>query len=954
MERKKILIVDDDEMLCEIFQKLFEDNGYYCTFAPDIKKARELINANVFDLILCDIHLPDGSGLDFIRPVREEHPETAVIIITGTNDLQKAKIALEMGINRYIIKPISLKQLLIIVENTLRKQEVDNAQQSYHTELENLVREKTSELQDTVEHLTESKEELIRSKKALQSKHFFLQTLLNAIPNPIFCRDRNGIFVKCNSAFESVIGLTKEEIVGKTVFDIDAEDLTKYLHESDIEMIREPGKRFFEISIPLADGKIHDFLICEGTFSNENEDIVGLVSSAINITELKTAQEKLIESEARFRNLIEGSIQGIIIYKNFKAVFVNQTFGDIYGYTIKEIEEMENVFAFVAHEEHSRVTGYIDRILRGKDNFLQIEIEGVRKDGTKIWLDNIICLVDWGGESAIQVTVSDITRRRKYEDALMASEEKFRAISDSAGDAIAMTDLDGFFTYWNQSAERISHYSKDEVLGKNYNDFLIPERYRAELEQLFKCLNNDKKLRPKNKWIEIAAIRKGGEEYPIEMSLTTVNIMGTLNTVAIVREITDRKKAEALLKLAHAELKMQMNGISSILIGISDSNIITEWNKVAENSTGISAKVVLGKPIGECEIAWEKNKVLKGIATCSKKRQSVVIEDVRYTRADGKERFLRITLSSLKVIEGIPHAILLLGDDVTKRKDLEFQLSQARKLESIGQLAAGIAHEINTPTQYIGDNTRFLQEASSDLGSVFGQYDRLLQAVKKGTPTDKIVRDLEEIIEEVDVAYLREEIPKAIEQALDGVDRVSKIVHSMKEFSHPGANEKTAVDLNKALESTITVARNEWKYVADMETDFDNSLPLVHCVPGEINQVFLNMITNAAHAIGEVVKNGDNGKGKIIISTRGNGDSAEICIKDTGSGIPVALRHRIFDPFFTTKKVGKGTGQGLSISHSVVTEKHGGSINFETGEGQGTTFTIQLPIGEQGTNGANI
>jgi len=323
----------------------------------------------------------------------------------------------------------------------------------------------------------------------------------------------------------------------------------------------------------------------------------------------------------------------------------------------------------------------------------------------------------------------------------------------------------------------------------------------------------------------------------------------------------------------------------------------------------------------------------------------MVIEDVQYTRADGKERFLRITLSSIKAIDGIPHAILLMGDDVTKRKDLESRLSQARKLESIGQLAAGIAHEINTPTQYIGDNTRFLQEVFLDLGSVLGQYDRLLQAVKKGTPTDKIVRDLEEIREEVDITYLREEIPKAIDQALDGVDRVSTIVHSMKAFSHPGANEKTAVDLNKALESTITVARNEWKYVADMETDFDNSLPLVHCMPGEINQVFLNMITNAVHAIGELVKNGDNGKGKIIVSTRSNGDSAEICIKDTGSGIPIALRHRIFDPFFTTKDVGKGTGQGLSISHSVVTEKHGGSINFETEEGQGTVFTIQLPIG---------
>ena len=167
----------------------------------------------------------------------------------------------------------------------------------------------------------------------------------------------------------------------------------------------------------------------------------------------------------------------------------------------------------------------------------------------------------------------------------------------------------------------------------------------------------------------------------------------------------------------------------------------------------------------------------------------------------------------------------------------------------------------------------------------------------------------------------------------------------MKEFSHPGKNEKTSIDLNKAIESTTTVARNEWKYVADMVTRFDPELPFVPCLPGEFNQVILNMIINATHAIAER-GNGPAGKGTITISTHAQGQFAEIRISDTGAGIPENIRTKIFDPFFTTKEVGKGTGQGLAISRSVIVDKHGGSIHFETEVGQGTTFIIKLPLSD--------
>jgi PAS domain S-box-containing protein len=271
--------------------------------------------------------------------------------------------------------------------------------------------------------------------------------------------------------------------------------------------------------------------------------------------------------------------------------------------------------------------------------------------------------------------------------------------------------------------------------------------------------------------------------------------------------------------------------------------------------------------------------------------------------------------------------------DVTERRQLERQLAQSQRLESIGQLAAGIAHEINTPIQYIGDNANFLDGAFQDLVKLTSATDRVA-ATEPSAKSDK------------ELAYLCEEIPKAIQQMTQGVDHVARIVRAMKEFSHPGPVDKAPTDINRAIESTVLVSRNEWKYCADLTTDLDWELPEVPCIAGELKQVILNLIVNAAHAITDVV--GATGrKGLIQVSTRQARGCAEIRIHDTGTGIPEAIRSKIFDPFFTTKEVGKGTGQGLAIAHSIIVQKHQGEITFETETGVGTTFCIRLPLGQE-------
>jgi PAS domain S-box-containing protein len=287
-------------------------------------------------------------------------------------------------------------------------------------------------------------------------------------------------------------------------------------------------------------------------------------------------------------------------------------------------------------------------------------------------------------------------------------------------------------------------------------------------------------------------------------------------------------------------------------------------------------------------------------------------------------------------------AHLAIAQDVTERNRLEVDLRHAQKLEAVGSLAAGIAHEINTPIQFVGDNARFLQDAFTDLTKVLDRYHHLRDAVANGGAGREMVEGVAEAEKAADMDYLLEEIPNALAQSLEGVTRVATIVRAMKEFAHPDQREKTATDLNKALESTLIVARNEIKYVADAQTDFGN-LPLVLCHGGDMNQVFLNLLVNAAHAIQERVR-GSNRRGVIGVQTRQEGGHALISISDTGCGIPENIRAKIFEPFFTTKEVGRGTGQGLAIARSIVVEKHGGTLTFASEVGKGTTFYIRLPL----------
>ena len=280
-----------------------------------------------------------------------------------------------------------------------------------------------------------------------------------------------------------------------------------------------------------------------------------------------------------------------------------------------------------------------------------------------------------------------------------------------------------------------------------------------------------------------------------------------------------------------------------------------------------------------------------------------------------------------------------LREEMRQREEMEIELRLAQEREALGLLSAGIAHEINTPIQFIGDSLSFIQDAADDLRQAARQVTDLLDL-----KNPEIKQKLLSINENYDLEYLIDRVPESIERAISGVNRVSSIVKSMKAFSHHDVSVKNFANINEAIENTLIVTRNEYKMVAKMETHLGD-IPELYCSVGDLNQVFLNLIVNAAQAITQRFNDDKNTTlGKITITTRKIANQLVIVIADNGCGIPSTIIERIFDPFFTTKSIGKGSGQGLALCHRVVVNQHGGKIKVDSTPGQGAEFRIYLPI----------
>ncbi len=415
-------------------------------------------------------------------------------------------------------------------------------------------------------------------------------------------------------------------------------------------------------------------------------------------------------------------------------------------------------------------------------------------------------------------------------------------------------------------------------------------------------------------------------------------------------DIIRRREAEKIISEENEKKSVIMSSIPSILIILDREERVTDWNKTAAEAFGLSRAQAIGHRISALNLGGNVPQVFMN----PESDNAMVFPEVRYKRADDQVGIVHFTASFLQNAEGEIVGSVLLGRDVLVDMQRQNEDLHAQKMESIGQLSAGIAHEINTPIQYVGDNVRFLRDAYTDIQKLLDVHGELLEVIDNGCTDDlhKMVEKVRVLKEEIDLDFVLEESGPACVQALEGVQRVAKIVAAMRSFSHQGQeDEKVATDINQCIENTTLVARNEYKYVAELILNLDAHLPQISCVTGAINQVFLNILVNAAHAIEEKIgRDRAEEKGIITITTGMSGDMIFIRFADSGTGVPESILHKVFDPFFTTKKIGKGTGQGMALSHRIIVEEHCGKIEVANCPEGGAEFSVYLPIKGCGDN----
>ncbi len=648
----------------------------------------------------------------------------------------------------------------------------------------------------------------------------------------------------------------------------------------------------------------------------------------------KRAQGRLQESEAKFRRILTnlpdiawtGDAEGHIQYTSPKVETV-------LGWTKQEI--CDGGIAFTMERVHPEDVEHVqiaadDLFVRGIPE--DVEFRWRRKDDSWTWLRCRASAYQVNGVMFADGVLTDISLRKQAVLDLQAKTAFLEAQTDATIDGILVVNSEGrsilrnrrFNEIFSVPLELLEMQEDAPLLQHVVSLAKDPDAFLARVQYLY--------MHPDETGQEEIELANGTvlDRYSSPVTGSNGQHYGRIWTF---RDITERKRNEN--KLRQLSAAVEQSPVSVVITDVQGS--ISYVNPKFTELTGYSAAEIQGKnprilksgysPPEMYAVLWET------IRAGGEWRG-----EFRNRRKNGELFWEAATISPIFDADGSISHFLAVKEDITHRLALESELRHAQKLEAIGQLAAGIAHEINTPIQFVADNLTFLEEACGSVMPLLESSTAALRALSSETAAQ-----IDEAAKRCDLDFLREEVPRAIEQSLDGARRVATIVRAMKEFSHPDLTCKRHFDLNQGIDSTITIARNEWKYVAEMATDFDPALPPLLCYPGDVNQVVLNLIVNAAYAIrdrGEPSK-----KGQITVRTRRRGEFAEIAVSDTGVGIPREIQGRIFEPFFTTREVGSGTGQGLALAHSVVVRKHGGKIWFETEPGRGTTFFVHLPTG---------
>ncbi|CAA7613724.1 PAS domain S-box protein [Magnetospirillum sp. SS-4] len=784
----------------------------------------------------------------------------------------------------------------------------------------------------------------------------------------------------------SVLGVKPVAILGHTWFEIGLDDHPERAaaHWNDLRSHASFRDLVFTVGPP--DGKDRKVIRLSAIpmFSHDGA-FLGYRGVGADITREAAAVERAIQAREQLRDAIDSITDAIAVYDSSeKLVICNQAYADTLdrsheflfpGISFEQVlrNGHQRRFFDIGNQDFDEwLVGRINRFRNADGRSFIVKLSGDR------WVQSRECPTSGGGVVAVRTDITDLKRREEDLDFLR---RRYELILDSAGEGIVGLDHCGRVTFANRMAGEILGRACAEMIGQCFHCLVHPDPLRCEgpcpasaspvVEAYLSGIpgqvsgevvrDSDGQTIPVDYFVapiidkdqpsgavlvfRDATLRlqfeRGQEELQRELSYLVAE-----RTRELQREIDTRARTETALRASRERLKAITDSLFEGVLVLDREGYVSFANPSAKQllECGDHGTDIEGYPLDILmrvrapagDLAFKDAPFHRVI------RDNAVFrdDDAAFVTASGKVFSVAYACSPLGEDED-KRSVIVSFRDIEALKKAQRESVQASRLASVGQLAAGIAHEINTPIQYVGDNLRFINDALGKLMLAMSAGRELAaEAVSHPDMEDAVAR-FEAAFRSAKVPFLLTEVPAAVAESLDGVAQIARIVLSMKEFSHPGTRNKTMADMNRALDSTLTVSRNVWKHAAEVERDFDLSLPPILCYAGELNQVFLNLIVNAAHA---VESSGKSLPGRITISTSRHGDDVVISIADSGSGVPEAIRERIFDPFFTTKEVGKGTGQGLAICRDVVMTKHGGSLELADNDGGAAVFIVRLPI----------
>lgn len=768
----------------------------------------------------------------------------------------------------------------------------------------------------------------------LTTIHF--RKLLDEVKEAIFLLDFNDRILFMNSAAKDLITWADENLSLDDAHDdllprlFNLGRLPPNFLSTSVTLTKRGQKRFFELHQKPA-------------------PFPGRLLVLEEVTEQKQIAESLKLERSFINSLLDTmDILMVVMDPAGKIIRINRAVEQFFGFSKEELTN-KFIWEFV-NPQDEQVKGSIYANIQAGINPFQSIDHWITRDGTRKKINwSSVEIHDERNNSQYLIAFGiDITDLQRVENLLDSERSLLHNLINSIPDLVFYKDVHGVYQGWNKAFQAYRG-TRTDTLKQNVTDIDI---YPEDKAQQF--LESDRKVLESGQPVIYENWTTGSNGKPVLLETKKTPYYGSkgelLGVIGISRDVTHHRLLENELRAANLEIEQLISSLSSALIAVTSDLKVTRWNPKAEMIFGKQADEVTGQALDEIGLSWDWNKIVDALSHCKREKRAVFMDPILFKRLDHSDGFLGVNISPIINTDQSLRGFIILLNDITERKLSEDRLTQTRRLESIGQLAAGIAHEINTPIQYIDTNIRFLQQSFTDLLNVTQGYQAILANAHPGEISPNLLSKIRSLDLTVDLAFLINEIPEAISQTLDGTQRVAEIVQAMKGFSHPGVTKKTSVNLNKCITDTLTIARNTWKYVADVEMKLDPNLPEVVCQPGEINQVFLNIIVNAADALSEQSRTDPTRKGIIQISSHQDGEWVEIRIADNGPGIPEEIRHRIFEPFFTTKDVGKGTGQGLAIAYDIVVNKHHGSLRFETTVGKGTTFIVRLPFKENEEN----